>query len=114
MTKKQKIWFWVFLGMFLIPEILWSPVGNFVFTFLQNTNQIRPLRNNFLINPDNINIYKIILLIQLMGLIFTAIAIFMRSNKKFLHWLILGILTILALITGFVLYFALTFSLDIL
>lgn len=31
MTKAQKIWFAVFLAMFLVPEVLWGLIGNFLY-----------------------------------------------------------------------------------
>ena len=36
MTKKQKIWFAIFLAMFLVPEVLWSPVNDFYYELLQS------------------------------------------------------------------------------
>src|SRR3989344_5449732 len=36
MSKMQKTWLWVFAGMFLIPEVLWSPVSNLCYELLNN------------------------------------------------------------------------------
>ena len=51
-TKLQKGLLWLFGAMFLVPEILWSPVGNFIFSLLTPPIGGYPqlLRNNFLFN----------------------------------------------------------------
>ena len=57
MTKKQKIWLGVFLALFIVPEVLWSPVGNFVYEIMQSGNAggTHPVRLNFLQVSDNVN-----------------------------------------------------------
>ncbi len=35
MTKSQKIWLGIFLAMFIVPEVLWSPVGNFIYSIVK-------------------------------------------------------------------------------
>ncbi len=102
MQKKQKIIFGIFLALFAVPELLWSPVGNFVYEFLQKGNKAVPLRQNFLDNTDNINILSSILFVQLLGLLTTTtFLISVRKNikNKGLFWvgaLLLLILTVIA------------------
>jgi len=104
MTKTQKIWLWVFLGMFILPEVLWSPVGNFVYELSQSGNT-HPVRNNFLQNTDNINILSTVLFIQMAGLIaaFVCLLIVHKyiQNKTFL-WVGYTLLFLGALITFFI------------
>lgn len=100
MTKVQKVWLSVFLAMFILPELLWSPVGNFWYESSQKTNHVVPLRNNFLVETGNINIWSNIMLFQFFGLIGLCIyLIFIRKNftKKLLFWIIWTGLLLLAL-----------------
>lgn len=79
----QKVWLGIFLAMFLVPEILWSPVGNFIYELSQPGGQVHSLRNNFLINTDNVNWYSSVLFIQFLGLLLSAIClIIIRKNFK--------------------------------
>jgi hypothetical protein len=93
MSKAQKIWLGVFLAMFLVPEILWSPVGNFVYELFQ-TNQsggTHPFRQTFLENSDNINSLSVVLFIQLFGIVITIIylvVIHKQIKNKTLFWLV--------------------------
>lgn len=73
MTKPQKIWLSVFLAMFLIPELLWSPIGNFAYEWFQNTNSVVPLRNNFLMDLNNINWFSSVVFIQMAGLLLLVV-----------------------------------------
>ena len=114
MTKIQKIWLGVFLTMTMIPEILWSPVGNAIFELSQTSRSggTHPFRNTFLEKSDNINTLSTILFIQFLGLFISFIyLIVLRKqilNKKVL-WLSLGVLLILAVINFFI--FGLSISL---
>jgi len=82
MTKKQKIWFAVFLSMFVLPEVLWSPLLNFYYEFWTGTksNAVYALRNNFIVNNDNI--WKSILLLQTIGLVFSLFICFKNQTKR--------------------------------
>jgi hypothetical protein len=109
MTKKQKIWLGVFLGMFIVPELLWSPVLNFVYSFLENNNNPQILRSNFLMTIDYRNLVIFVIFVQFVGLIGSFISI-IRSEiifwkKAFLIFLI----SLLLIATGFI--FFLVFSL---
>lgn len=82
MTKTQKIWLGLFLAMFIVPEILWSPVGNFVYIFFQNNNYSIPLRANFLTTANYYGFiwYGLVCLIQLCGITLTIL--YCIKNKK--------------------------------
>lgn len=68
MTKKQKIWFAVFLAMFLIPEILWSPIrGIFSIYFPGGLPDIFSISSS--IETNNNAIACLITLTQLIGLL---------------------------------------------
>ena len=81
MTKVQKIWLSVFLAMFLVPEILWSPVVNSVYEWNQNSNHVTPLRDSFLTKSDNIQILSNVLLFQFFALALITIFLFLIRNK---------------------------------
>ena len=111
MTKKQKIWLGVFLAMFLVPEILWSPVGNIIFELFQSGNAVS-LRNNFLTNYQHIFIYRFVLILQLSGLLFTSIT-FLKFNtfkNKFLKYFLYSIFLIFTFLCLIVVY--LSFALN--
>ena len=87
MIKMQKIWLWVFVVMFAIPEILWSPVLNFYYQFWQSgwTNNTQPLRDNFLQNPNNWNFLKIVIFFELLGLL--SVFFYLTKAKQKLNLL---------------------------
>lgn len=88
MTKIQKIWFTIFLAMFIIPELLWSPVVNFVYELYKNTGF--PVRNSILEKTENINLLSSVLFVQTLGLLLTAIYLLaVRKNikNKIIFWM---------------------------
>jgi ABC-type bacteriocin/lantibiotic exporter with double-glycine peptidase domain len=98
MSKKQKMCLWIFLGMFIVPEVLWSPSSDLFYGFYNNSGGFR---HTFLQNSDYINILSTVLCIQLAGLVFSFIYIAFihkQVKNKFLLWLSLLILFILSLI----------------
>jgi len=47
MDKRQKIWLGIFGAMFLVPEILWSPMIDFYYQLILQSNSsgiVPPLR----------------------------------------------------------------------
>ena len=108
MTKVQKIWLGIFLAMFIVPEILWSPVGNFLYSMYKPSQQgsIQVLRNNFLLNSENINILSTVLFIQMAGLLFSGIflvVVHKSIKNKILLWAS-SILLFLAAVIAFFLF----------
>jgi hypothetical protein len=118
MTKTQKIWLWIFIAMFALPEILWSPILNFYYELSQSnkTSFIKPLRDNFLQNTDNLNILKLIIFLQLIGLLLILVSLIRNKEikSKIIKYFLIILLIILFIIVGFVFYFASIFSVDIL
>jgi hypothetical protein len=117
MTKKQKIWMWIFIAMFAVPEILWSPVMNFYYQLSQTggSGGTHPLRYNFLQYSDNLSYLKFVIFVQLLGLIGALIIALKNKNSKnkILRYLFILLLSLFVLIVGFVLYFALSFSINV-
>lgn len=70
MSKNQKILLAIALALFFVPEILWSPVGNYIYELMQLGGTIHSLRNNFLTNSDNYGFiwYGLIVLFEIFGL----------------------------------------------
>lgn len=94
MTKIQKVWLWVSLVLFVLPEILWSPLGNFLYSFfmplVHGSSQI--WRDNFLLNSQFNSLYEIILLVQIASIIvFTINWVRFKNNikSKSTYWIIL-------------------------
>jgi hypothetical protein len=107
LSKIQKIWMWIFVVMFALPEILWSPVGNFVYIFIKNSDPATLLRTNFLTEAGPNFLYKIIVLIQLVGLcsfLFILIKDGKRAFKKWQYYVLLILDLLLVLLTAFVFY----------
>lgn len=106
MTKKQKVWLWIFLGMFLVPEVSWSSVFNVIYSFFMplENGSIQVFRQNFLQNRDNINIYSSILFIQFLGLLLLSVylAKLNLEIKKWYLWVLVAVLLILTIITFFI------------
>src|SRR3989344_1308143 len=67
MTKKQKIWLWVFIAMFAVPEILWSPVANFLYIFYRGGNVPVIFRDNFLVHTDYRRLMIMVVFMQIVG-----------------------------------------------
>lgn len=74
MKKNQKIWLWTGLALTLLPELLWSPVMNYVYSELSplKSGSVQILRENMLMDPHNINWLSFVLLIQFIGSVFVV------------------------------------------
>lgn len=113
MTKKQKLWLWVFIALFVIPELLWSPVGNFVYSLYMplRGGSAQILRDNFLLDNKYDNLYSSILFIQLLGIFLTALfLIYLYKHFKHKVWFWLGVvlLFLLAVLVFFLFGFSIT------
>jgi hypothetical protein len=115
MSKMNKIWMWIFIAMFAIPEILWSPIVNFYYELSQTSlsGGTHPLRNNFLQISDNLWYLKFVIFFQLVGLLlFLVYLVKNRKNIKLVYYLFSLILSLIILmLTAFALYFAISFDL---
>lgn len=117
MTKKQKIWLGVFLGMFLVPEILWSPVSNFYYELLQTSSSggTHPYHNTFLQHSDNLTYLKLVIFLQFLGLLLFYFLFIKNSTvKNAIKWLVSLPCVVFLLLMAFALYFASTFSINVL
>jgi len=93
MSKKQKIWLGIFLAMFIIPELLWSPVLGLL-----------PFGKIFVSNSDNHQTLTIIVLLEFLGLLFSVITLGSSKNKTFLVWFGMVFTTIIALWSFYIFY----------
>ena len=91
MVKAQKWLLWLFGAMFLVPEVLWSPVLNFIYSIWVGGNVPMILRDNFLINPDNRNLAITIILIQCIGALLFFILL-LKTSINIIFKIILSIL----------------------
>jgi len=107
MTKKQKIWMWIFIAMFALPEILWSPITNFLYILYKGGNHPVILRNNFLFNYKYDSLLKVIISIQFIGAFLFLVSwlkIKRKSKSKILFWLVLVLAIMFCLASFFILY----------
>ncbi len=115
MTKIQKVWLWIFIAMFAGPEILWSPVTNFLYSFFSPPIDGYPqlFRNNFLFNYRYENLLKIIISIQLIST-FSFFVFWLKKrnnvNSKAIFWTVLVISLLVCLVDLFVFYLAIIFN----
>jgi len=103
MTKKLKIWLGIFLAMFVVPEVLWSPVGNFIYSFITD----HPFRDNFFMHSDNRSWLIVVNSLQFFGLIIAAI--FLSAHKlykKFRNGRVVLFLIFSFLVANFIVLYA--------
>jgi hypothetical protein len=103
MTKKQKILLWVSAGMFVIPEIMWSPVLNFTFSILDNNNTPTILRENFLVTSNYRNFLIGVVSVQLAGLLGGLLCVYKCEIRRGYKVLLLGLLSLLIVQVGLIL-----------
>ncbi len=96
MTKLQKIWLGVGLGMFIIPEILWSPITNIIYSLFNANNHSLVLRQSFLFDADKVVYLTLVLGVQLIGVIMYLVNI-ARIQNGFLKYFgcVLSVLALL-------------------
>jgi hypothetical protein len=107
MTKIPKIWLGVFVAMFMVPEVLFSFLTSLV---LFNVHFLPPvyLFRNEQFFLDHQNYAFVALGIEIIGLLGLFIFNIKYNNKKSKNILTI-ILSLLLLITSFVLYFGWSF-----
>lgn len=109
MEKRKKILAWIFLAMFIVPEILWSPVFNYIYSFFVPTvnGSVQVWRDNFVINSKSGDVALIltVLTVQIIGLIGTLRFIILKKDMNIaLKIILVLILAILLVVTGTVAY----------
>jgi len=112
MTKIQKIWTWIFIAMFALPEILWSPVGNFLYTFWKGGNIPAILRDNFLISSDYRRTAIVVILLQSLGALISSILIY-TSSIKIGYKVLLSILFFIFFLLSLGVFFVLSTTVNI-
>lgn len=113
MTKTQKIWLYVFLAIFIVPEILWSPVVNILNSLLQSGQRYpQEFRENFLLNNQNENLLRLTITIQLIGIALLLVSIIKnrKSINNILFWLLLIVISLVAIVTAFAFYLVVIFN----
>lgn len=103
MTKKQKGLLWLFGAMFLIPEILWSPILNFAYSILESRNVPTILRDNFLISSNYRGLAILVIFIQCIGALLSLILILKTKNSLYFK-LIFLIITVILFIVSFLIF----------
>jgi hypothetical protein len=114
----QKIWLWVSVVMFTIPEILWSSTANIIYSMFGpiKNGYSSVLRNNFLFNYNYEYLLKIILSIQFLSIISFIICwlSLKKTISRLTFWLILIISCFALIITSFAFYLGIVFNLNLL
>ncbi len=105
MENKQKIWLAVSLLIFLIPEILWSPVRSLVYIFLHPDEFTDiPLLFNILPPPQDNFIIGLTGIIQFVGLLWFSFILLKSRFNKIIKILIGLFLIVLILISGLIMW----------
>lgn len=112
LNKTQKIWTWIFIAMFAIPEILWSPIGNFLHTFWRGGNTPAILRNNFLMHSDYRGLLIFVIFLQSFGALACLVLTYKSSTKNWLK-ASLTLLLLLFFILSFVILSVLLLTLNV-
>ena len=107
MKKVQKIWLSVFLAMFLVPEILWSPAYKmYLATFSPSQNgHYAVFRANLLDNSNGISLWANLLLLQFLGVLFlTTFFLFLKKyfQNKNIFWVVFLFLLALTLVMFYI------------
>jgi len=113
MNKSQKIWLWISILLFIIPEILWSSIGNVLYSFFQS-GKINPsiFRNNFLLEYKNESLLKLFIIIQLFSII-SAMFCVIKCRKNIplsLLWISAFVFSIFLIMTVFIFYLLMIFN----
>jgi hypothetical protein len=106
MTKMQKVWLGIFLAMFIVPEVLWSPVYKFWYSLKLPTvgGHYAIVRQNFLDNSGNSDLWSNLILLEFFGLLLTAIYLVV-IRKSFTHrWLTWALSLVFLLASLYVLW----------
>jgi hypothetical protein len=111
MLRMQKVWLGIFLAMFIVPEVLWSPILSFGSELLQ-TGNTHPIRFNYLTNLQHKGILIFVLAFESLGLLLALILLFnaYKNKKNLVFFLAQSFLLILFLISLLVIYFFFVFS----
>jgi len=99
--------------MFIVPEILWNPVVNILYSFFQS-GKINPntFRNNFLLEYRYEPLLKFFITVQLIGIMLTMFYIikYRKNVKNLIFWPLVLICSVLVIITAFAFYLMILFN----
>jgi len=99
----QKIWLWIFGGMFVVPEVLWSPVLTYVLPFFLGSSY--KFRNSFIFSSHTDPLIStLIILIQFIGVLFFTITLYKNKENLRYKYIILSIFSLISLIIFLVLF----------
>src|SRR3989344_4620498 len=99
----QKIWLWIFGGMFVVPEVLWSPVLTYVLPFFLGSSY--KFRNSFIFSSHTDHLIStLIILIQFIGVLFFTITLYKNKENLRYKYIILSIFSLISLIIFLVLF----------
>lgn len=112
MSKTQKIWLWISVALFTIPEILWSPVVNFMYTIYRGGNVPSILRDNFLVHSDYRRLAIMIIFLQSMGALFTLFIV-CRSSASIIARIFLSFFVFILFILSFFVFIFLSMTVNI-
>jgi len=106
MTNIQKGLLGAFGFLFLLPEVLWSPIANFVYAFLKPTmnGQFQLLRINFLITSESSYLYVLVLCVQFLGIVAGIFFIKKSEYSILVKSLVYALLAIILSIIGGILW----------
>lgn len=111
MTNKQKIWFAIFLAMFIIPEVLWSAYSSFYCAILFSGSGNSFQLFHLVTNPKSLIIQKLISFIQFFGLLSSLIVLTKSQAKnKTVKSLAISFLAVLLILAIYFLYFIFNFN----
>ena len=110
-NKKKQLW--VFLAMFAVPEILWNPVVNILYSFFQS-GKINPniFRNSFLLEYKYEPLLKFFIIVQFIGIMLTMFYIikYRKNIKNLIFWPLVLICSVSVIIQAFAFYLMILFN----
>ena len=94
MTKKQKIWLWIFIAMFAVPEIIWGPTFGYT-SFVKNIFEV-----------NNRSELLAVLFVQFLGTVLFLIYFTknFKARKNIFYWLVILVSILILLKCFFVFY----------
>ena len=110
MSKKQKLWFALFLAMFLIPEILWGGVNTLICGAIFRGDGLNSLALLPAIQSNGLN--KLVICVEFTGLFFATFFSFLFYHPRniFLKIIVTIILLFLLLLAFYLLLFSFNFN----
>lgn len=109
LSKMQKGLLWLFGAMFLIPEILWSPILTYILPFFLGGSY--KFRDSFLFSGYySPLIATVVIMIQLVGILLFSWIIYKNEKNLKYKYLVLGLLVLVSLINLAVLFLQIMLS----